>query len=65
MKEVIIMNDEFKEVEELMSKLPEKFYSQYFEEYFTPLVEFSKTDCIKEDNTSKQKYIIQWEKEKL
>jgi len=59
------MNDEFKEVEELMSKLPEKFYSQYFEEYFTPLVEFSKTDCIKEDNTSKQKYIIQWEKEKL
>lgn len=55
----------FKEVEELISKLPEKFYPQYFKEYFTPLVEFSKTDCIKEDNTSKQKYIIQWEKEKL
>jgi hypothetical protein len=59
------IDEVFKEVEELISKTTRKFYSQYFEEYFTPLVEFSNIEDIKEDNTSKQKYIIQWEKEKL
>ena len=59
------LNEFAKELEKYILESNEKYYEEYTEPYFTPMVEFSNIEDIKEDNTSKQKYTIQWEKEKL
>ena len=55
------LNEFAKNLEKYILKLQEKYCKECAKPYFTHMVEFSNI----EDSVSKQKYTIQWEKEKL